>query len=278
MMSYLPVWVWLMIEQLLLQVEILWPAFVAGLLILATHVPFGKEVLQRGIIFLDLAIAQIAALGVVVASTIWFSEPEDHSHLSQTLIAISAAIAGSMGLYSLRGLEVRVQEAIIGILFILAATGSILLLATDPHGGERLKEILVGQILWFQAQDLLVLGLAYSIILIAWFTLRAKFGAWFFYPLFAVTITLSTQVVGVYLVFASLIIPSLATLYHQHALKKSFAIGASGYASGLVASALLDLPAGAAIVWCLALCALIYRGVLALLLINKPLNSYKEKT
>jgi len=274
----------MMIEQLLLQVEILWPAFIAGLLIIATHVPFGKEVLQRGIIFLDLAIAQIAALGVVLASTIfnsivstgssnvWFSDPQGYTHLSQTLIAIAAAIAGSMGLYSLRTLEVRVQEAIIGILFILAATGSILLLATDPHGGERLKEILVGQILWFQPKDLIPLAITYLVILVAWFGLRSKLGACFFYPLFAITITLSTQVVGVYLVFASLIIPSLATHRHQHAQTKSLVLGTAGYGSGLVFSALLDLPAGATIVWCLALCALIYRGVYALVLITNKVN------
>jgi len=242
------------------QIEILWPAFLAGLLVLVTHIPFGREVLQRGIIFLDLAIAQIAALGVVVANVFWLGDHDGILHLAQPLIAIAAAIAGAMGLYSLRNLEVRVQEAIIGILFILAATGSILLLSADPHGGERLKEILVGQILWIQVSDLVPLAIVYTLVLFAWFKLRPKFGPWFFYPLFAITITLSTQVVGVYLVFACLIIPSLATLNKRSPLLKSFSLGALGFASGLVLSALLDLPAGATIVWCLALCCLIYYG------------------
>ena len=66
-------------EQLLIQAEIIWPAFIAGLLILATHIPLGREVLQRGIIFLDLAIAQIAALGVITANTIWLHESGEHS-------------------------------------------------------------------------------------------------------------------------------------------------------------------------------------------------------
>jgi len=250
------------------QFEILWPAFLAGLLVLATHIPFGREVLQRGIIFLDLAIAQIAALGVVVANVFWLGDHDGDLHLAQPLIAIAAAIAGAMGLYSLRNLEVRVQEAIIGILFILAATGSILLLSADPHGGERLKEILVGQILWIQASDLIPLAVVYSVVLAAWFKLRPKFGPWFFYPLFAITITLSTQVVGVYLVFASLIIPSLATLNKQRPLIKAFILGALGFASGLLFSAMFDLPAGATIVWCLALACLIYY-VITQLLINK---------
>ena len=246
-----------MMEQLLLQVEILWPALIAGLLVLATHVPLGREVLQRGIIFLDLAIAQIAAFGVVAANTILQSHQGD-SHVPPTLAAITAAVIGSMALYSLRKLEIRVQEAIIGIFFILAATGSILLLSTDPHGGERLKEILVGQILWIQPSDLISLALATAAILASWIWLREKFGVWLFYPLFAVTITLSTQVVGVYLVFASLIVPSLATLRHTRPVTKGLVLGAVGYLAGLLVSALFDLPAGAAIVWGLVLVTSVY--------------------
>jgi zinc/manganese transport system permease protein len=242
-------------ELLMLQVEILWPAMIAGLIILFTHVPLGREVLQRGIIFLDLAIAQIAAFGVVAANTLWISEG---SAVPQTLIAVSAAIVGALSLYKIRRLEVRVQEAIIGILFILAATGSILLLSTDPHGGEQLKKILVGQILWLQPQELIPLASAYVIIICVWCSLKKNVGEWLFYPLFAVTITLSTQVVGVYLVFASLIIPSLVTLRHSRPKLKAFIIGALGYGFGLVFAAIFDLPAGAAIVWSLALVAANY--------------------
>ena len=248
-------------EKLILQTEILWPAFLAGLLVLVTHVPLGREVLQRGIIFLDLAIAQIAAFGVVVTQVFWHGEQSDGAH---TLIAISAAIAGSIGLYSLRRSEVRVQEAIIGIVFILAATGSILALATDPHGGERLKALLVGQILWLQPQELLPLAITYAVVLLVWVWLRAKLGDWLFYPLFAITITLSTQVVGVYLVFASLIIPSLVTLRSSYPLIKGFTVGTAGYFSGLLAAGLWDLPAGAAIVWCLAVVASIYHAMVLL--------------
>jgi len=238
--------------------EILWPAFLAGLLILCTHVPLGREVLHRGIIFLDLAIAQIAAFGVILVKSFLFHES---GHSTQLFIAILFAIVAAIGLYRLRKLEVRVQEAIIGILFILAATGSILVLATDPHGGERLKAILVGQILWLQPKELIPLATVYSLILVGWLTLKERFGDWLFYPLFAITITLSTQVVGVYLVFASLIIPSIVTLRHSHPLLKGFMIGAIGYLSGLLLSAFFDLPAGAAIVWSLALTAFVYRVV-----------------
>ena len=256
-------------DELLIHAEILWPAMVAGLLVLATHVPLGREVLQRGIIFLDLAIAQIAAFGVVIANTIGFGL-HDHAPIPPLFIGILAAIIGSFSLYQLRTLAVRVQESIIGILFILAATGSLLLLSADPHGGEQLKAILVGQILWFQPQALIPLFISYATVLCLWLTLKKRLGDWLFYPLFAITITLSTQVVGVYLVFASLIIPSLATLHHQRPFIKAFTLGAFSYASGLVFSALLDLPAGAAIVWCLALNALMYWAFCALILQKKP--------
>lgn len=244
--------------DLTLQLEILWPAMVAGLLVTATHVPLGREVLQRGIIFLDLAIAQTAAFGVVLANTFWLGTHGDHHHFSTTAIAILAAIAGSTLLYSIRKLEVRLQESMIGILFVLMATGIILVLSTDPHGGEKLKNVLVGQILWLQPAELFSLFLSYLVILLVWFVGRRKVGDWVFYPLFAITITLSTQIVGVYLVFATLIVPSVATLREHHALPKAFLIGFLGYLFGLVLSALLDIPAGASIVWSLVMVAGIY--------------------
>lgn len=240
-------------DQLLPQMEILWPAMVAGLLVLATHVPLGREVLQRGIIFLDLAIAQTAAFGVVLANTLGINEHEGYQDVTTTVIAVVAAIAGSILLYAMRRLEVRLQEAFIGILFVLMATGIILLLSADPHGGERLKAILVGQILWLQPSDLIQLVIVYATTLTLWFFCREKIGEWLFYPLFAITITLSTQVVGVYLVFASLIIPSVSTLHQQNALPKAYVLGIVGYIAGLIASASADLPAGATIVWCLAM-------------------------
>lgn len=263
-------------NSLMLHLEILGPAMAAGLLVLGTHVPLGREVLRRGIIFLDLAIAQIAAFGIVLANTLWQG---DHGYevLPPTIVAVIAAVTGSLLLYTIRNIEVRLQEACIGILFVLAATGIILLLSADPHGGERLKEILVGQILWLQTGDLLQLLFAFAPILYLWIYWREKLGEWLFYPLFAITITLSTQVVGVFLVFASLIIPAVATLGHDRALPQAFAIGVCGYASGLIASALLDLPAGAAIVWCLALIA----GAHVLLrtaLITKSALSLKERS
>lgn len=246
-------------DNIVIQLSILGPAFLAGALVLSTHVPLGNEVLRRGIIFLDLAIAQVAALGLILASSLGLESHGEHgSTLLSNLIAMVAAVVGASLLYRFHHLSARTQEALIGSLFILAATGSMLLLSKDPQGGERLKEILVGQILWVEYSSLLFTACVYAVVLAVWFFWRDKMNGYGFYPLFAITITLSTQLVGVYLVFASLIIPALASLHTKNSLLSAYCIGLFGYISGLTFSALWDFPSGAMIAWCLAFCSFIF--------------------
>lgn len=242
-------------NALWIQIEVLWPALLAGMLVTATHVPLGQEVLRRGIIFLDLAIAQIAGLGLIAASTLGVDE---HIPFAQQLVALTTATVASLLLYRLRRLAPEDQEALIGITFVLSATGSILLLASNPHGGEHLKDLLVGQILWVNPGQLVVVAMVYLIVLLVWFRYRQTLGGWVFYPLFAVTITLSTQLVGVYLVFASLIIPALVVkrLFARQALIWAYAIAFIAYFLGLGVSAWKDLPSGATITWSLAMVGL----------------------
>ena len=114
-----------------IDLTIIIPAFLAGILVLITHVPLGAQVLKRGIVFIDLAIAQIAALGVIVAG---MGDLDPHGWLLQ----VAAGSAALLGAFLLTWTEKRwpeVQEAQIGVLFILAATGGLLLLAHNPHGG-----------------------------------------------------------------------------------------------------------------------------------------------
>jgi len=243
-----------------LDLSILGPAMLAGLLVLATHVPMGREVLVRGIIFIDLAVAQISGLGVIAADRM-------HLELAGYGVEIAAGVAAISGALVLSWLERRfpeVQEAFIGVVFVLAATGGILLLADNPHGGEELKDLLVGQILWVDFSSLGPVALLYAGVLAVWFGARERLGRHGFYLLFAVTVTASVQLVGVYLVFASLIVPGLATrgMPARSGLAWAYAVGAAGYALGLLASALLDLPTGAMIVWALAAVAsvLVLRG------------------
>lgn len=229
--------------------SIVLPALIAGLLVSATHVPLGTQVLARGIIFIDIAIAQIAGLGVLLADSFGV-EPQG------IVVQVSALAAALLGALLLTWTERRwpdVQEAIIGVVFVLAATAQILLLAGNPHGGEHLKDLLVGQILWVSPQQLTVMAVLTAIVLGAWLTLQQRGGRVLFYGLFGLSVTASVQLVGVYLVFATLIIPALATRAARSArMVKAYAVAALGYAIGLWLSAWLDLPSGAAVVWALA--------------------------
>jgi zinc/manganese transport system permease protein len=232
---------------------ILGPAFVAGILVIATHVPLGVQVLARGIVFIDLAIAQVAGLGVIFADSLGF-EPLGWGVQAA---ALCAALAGALCLTWTERRWPDVQEAIIGTTFVLAATGALLLLAANPRGGEHLKELLVGQILWVNWPRLLPVAAIYAVILALWFGLGERLGRIGFYLLFAATVTISVQLVGLYLVFASLIVPALATYYWRRArLAACYALGVGGYGVGLLSSAIFDLPAGAVIVWALALLAM----------------------
>ena len=184
----------------------LFRSLVAGILVLTTHVPFGREVLNRGIIFIDLAIAQVAGMGVIAASTFHFGSG---ASWSAQAAAVIAALIGALLLTWTEKRFPDIQEALIGGLFALAATGSILLLANNPQGGEHLKDLLVGQILWVSLSSLWPIAILYALVLLCWFGLRGRIGRIGFYVLFAVTVTASVQLVGVYLVFASLIMPAL---------------------------------------------------------------------
>ncbi|MFC1777260.1 metal ABC transporter permease [Pseudomonadota bacterium] len=239
----------------LLNWSILGPAIVAGLLVLSTHVPLGQEVLRRGIIFIDLAIAQIAGLGVLAAGVLGW---EDHMWVVQ-LSAVSTALVASAGLHWTEKRWPQSQEALIGILFVLAATGSILLLAENPHGAQHLKDLLVGQILWSTWQSLIHVSWLYIVLLTIWFKWHDQIGHRGFYVIFAFAVTASVQLVGVYLVFASLIIPALATqrLHGARRLMTGYLAGAVAYALGILLSALFDLPTGAVTVWTMAILAVI---------------------
>ena len=233
---------------------ILGPAFIAGLLVLATHVPLGTQVLDRGIVFIDLAIAQIAGLGVIAADALGLPE----GGIAVQAAAVIAALLGALLLTWTERKAPQQQEAMIGVMFILAACAGILLLSGNPHGGEHLKELLVGQILWVNTSQLLWLaGVSALLLLALWQGWERKLGRFGFYAVFAVAVTASVQLVGVYLVFSSLIIPALATRAHTGGARYriAYGIGVAGYACGLALSALLDLPSGAVIVWTLAACA-----------------------
>lgn len=245
-----------------LDLAILGPACVAGLIVLSTHVPLGRQVLSRGIIFIDLAIAQIAGLGVILAQYVGIDE---HGYGAQAAAAVAALAGAGLLAWTDKRWPER-QEPLIGTLFVLAATGGLLLLANNPQGGEHLKDLLVGQILWVSYSQLILPAVLSAVLLgVLWWRKGQLAGVWF-YGLFALAITVSVQLVGVYLVFASLIVPALATtaMKGRSQVRVAYAIGIIGYVAGLVLSAVLDLPSGAMIVWTLAAVALAAQALPAL--------------
>ena len=229
-----------------LELGILLPAFVAGLLVLSTHVPLGRHVLNRGIVFIDLAIAQVAGLGVTAASAFGFEAEGWRVQVA----AVIAALLGALLLTWTEKIWPEVQEALIGVLFVVTACIELLILANNPHGGEHLKDLLVGQILWVSLPNLVPVAILYGLALAVWFGMRARLGQIGFYVLFALVVTQSVQLVGIYLVFASLILPALAAkrFAPRLALPVGYAVGLAGFVLGLIASAMFDLPTGAVIV------------------------------
>lgn len=238
-----------------LEFSILGPAFVAGILVLATHVPLGVEVLRRGIIFIDLAIAQMAGLGAL-AGILYLPDAMD-SGISPGVQACSlaAALAGAALLTWTERRHPEIQEALIGCLFVLSASVGLLIVGQNPHGSEHIKDLLAGQILWVLWPQIGMVAALYAVLLVVWFAIRGRLGRAGFYVIFALAVTASVQLVGVYLVFASLIMPALA-LRRAPGLRQlggAYLTGAVGLAAGLVVSALLDLSTGPTVVVALAL-------------------------
>ncbi|MFA6921528.1 MAG: metal ABC transporter permease [Gallionella sp.] len=248
------------------ELDILIPALIAGLLVLSTHIPLGMKVLSRGVIFADLAVAQIAGLGIILAGLLNLTGRP----LLVQLIAAGSALCGAALLTAIERRFSEVKEACIGLTFVLAASGGILLMSRDVHAGEHLKDLLVGQILWVSTAQLIATAILSAAILIVWLSRQARLSHFGFYALFALAVTASVQLVGVYLVFASLILPALSTYrIEKHRIIYAFTVGISGYAAGLLLSAWLDLPSGAAIVWAMALTG----GITALTTRNSEASS-----
>ena len=236
--------------------DIVLPATVAGLAIALIRSVLGIEVLRRGIIFIDLAIAQIAGLCVVLTALL-LHEPS----WSQTQIAAGIAALGAAAFF--RWVERVVpeeQEAIIGSCFILAASAVLLALADHPQGGEEIQHILSGQILFISWSEILAFLPLYAAALAIWFSVpRARSGLGFF-VLFALVVTASVQLVGVYVVFASLILPALAVnTTNSRKTAAAMISGALAVLIGITVAALRDLPAGPVMVFSFAAVALFYR-------------------
>lgn len=250
----------------MIDLSIIGAPLIAGLLVVSTHVVLGRRVLERGVIFVDLAIAQVAALGVIIAQSLHWAE---HGWAIQ-LSAGAAALSGALLLTWTDRFFGQLQEALIGSLYVLSACIGLLILAHNPHGAESMQALLAGQILWVTYTDLIPVALLYATVLVTW-GLWARHHPGVFYLVFALAITASVQLVGVYLVFATLIIPAIAGfgLSASRGLTLGYALGAMAYVAGLLLSVPTDLPSGPLIVCAMAMLAVL-SGLVRLWLNRQP--------
>ncbi len=252
---------------------------VACLILVGIHAYLGIHVLARGVIFVDIALAQVAALGTTVAFLGGHALDGPVAYLYSLGFTFVAATLFALS----RKVRERVpQEAIIGITYAVAAAIAIVLADKAPRGAEHIEYILVGNLLWVTKTHVLVVALIYSALGAFHYAFRERFlrlsfaGAadggknavlWdlLFYLSFGFVITSSVQIAGVLLVFSFLIVPAVfAALFTDRVplrLLLSWAMGALASAAGIAASYLLDLPTGAAVVAAFGLVLLL--GLLA---------------
>jgi len=235
------------------------PAFMAGAIISFVHVPLGQEVLKRGIIFLDLAVAQFAALGMIAFQT--FMIFDDHSLMAgygRLGAGLGAAILCALAFHLLEKKSGQYQEALIGCAFVLAASLGLLIVTNSPHGAQEIKDILEGQILWTSWGHIVFVVPIFIAVFVAWIIFKAK-RQFLFYPLFAITIPFSVSMIGVYLVFASLIFPALAVVkYKNNKAIWGVVISITSYLAGLLCSYFFDWPAGPSIVFMMAVVSFLF--------------------
>ena len=245
--------------------QILLPAFVMTALMIITHTYLGLHVLARGIIFVDLALAQIAALGASVA---FFLGKEAHGLEAQAYAFGATLIAAFAftGLHKIPGKTAR--EVTIGCVYIVATALSLVVLSRTSQGMEELKSLFNGNILWVRWEDITFVAIAYGLLVLLHGLKRKHFYAlsfkedgndhpsllweFLFFASFAVVITLAVNIAGILLVFAFLIIPgfSASLLVGSFGMRLilGWALGLIGSLIGLWLSFIADLPVGATVV------------------------------
>ena len=249
--------------------QFLAPAIAASLIIAGIHAYLGLHVVERGVIFVDLSLAQIASLGAAIA--VWQGY-DPHTDPQIYWMSLGFTLIGALIFAMVKGHEARIpQEAIIGISYAVASAAVILTMSKATGEAEHLKDMLVGNILSVQWPEVWLTAGIYVVIGIFHFIFRKRFleisvdaaGAaargvpvrlwdFLFYASFGIVVTRSVAIAGVLLVFCYLIVPSVAAMLYAEGIGKRLAIG---WSMGTVVSVLgmyfsvqFDLPTGATIV------------------------------
>lgn len=245
--------------------DILLIPFAACVLLTAIHSYFGLHVLKRGVIFLDIALAQLASFGAIIGAIAGcaIGSPAGYA-LSASFTLVGAAI---FTITRSRHHQTIPHEAIIGIVYVVAAAAAIAALSRFPGEGSHLQEMMVGNVLFVWPPDLVITGILYSAIAVVHFLFRRQFWAvthhdatlpglkWWdfaFYATFGLVVTSSVKLAGVLLVFMLLVAPASAGLLVSQNRSTQFAIacgfGTLSSAAGLIASVCWDYPPGATII------------------------------
>ncbi len=272
--------------------QILLPAFVASLILTGIHAYLGVHVVERGVIFVDLSLAQIAALGATIAILLPISGGDPHAPVVYW-ISLAFTFLGAFVFSVLRVKRARIpQEAIIGICYAVASAAAILAMSKATSESEHLKDMLVGNILAVQWPEVRKTALLYGAIGVFHYAFRKKFLAisinhhradetglnvrfwdFLFYASFGFVVTSSVSIAGVLLVFCYLIVPSVAAMLYADNIGPRLAIGWTMgtvvSALGVYLSLLLDLPTGAPIVCTFGLALVVMAVVRPLIVPNR---------
>ena len=244
--------------------------FLAGLILTGIHAYLGVHVVERGVIFVDLSLAQIAALGATIAILLPFTGGDPHGPWVYW-ISLAFTFVGAAIFSTIRSRRARIpQEAIIGISYAVASAAAILAMSKATSESEHLKDMLVGNILAVSWPEVMKTAALYAVVGAFHYVFREKFLAislshdappahlnvrlwdFLFYASFGFVVTSSVSIAGVLLVFCYLIVPSVAAMLYAEGIGRRLAIG---WSMGTIVSALgiylsvkLDLPTGATMV------------------------------
>src|SRR4051812_18211259 len=277
-------------------IEFLAAPFVASLILAGIHAYLGVHVVERGVIFVDLSLAQIAALGATIALLLPFSDGDPHAPVVYW-ISLAFTFMGAFVFSTIRSKRARIpQEAIIGICYAVSSAAAILAMSKATSESEHLKDMLVGNILAVSWGEVVKTAILYGAIGTFHYIFRDKFLAismnpkraeaegvsikfwdFLFYASFGFVVTSSVSIAGVLLVFCYLIVPSVAAMLYADSIGKRLAIG---WSMGTIVSAIgvflsleLDLPTGATIVCTFGLVLIIMAAIRPLIQRTSPADA-----
>lgn len=240
-------------------VEILWPAFVLAIMLVFIHAIFGLEIIKRGVIFTDLAIGQIAAIGMAISVAFFGGE-------YQTLFTLFFAVSAGV-LIAYASKKVQKIEAFIGLLYALGISSMMLILAKSSEGMELFNKLSAADILFTMPHDLIGSFVVYALIAVVMFFLYPRTSGFLrelvFFVSLGLMVTSSVQLAGVLVVFALLVAPAYAASSQNFAKPLVFAwiFGTVAIIFALVISYLFDLPTGYTMIFCVVLASLVFEFI-----------------